>query len=101
MLSGHGYHVATSTALNAVADARRMLPDAIILDILMPDRRGDEILAELKQDPATRSIPVIVLSVVEQADVPSIADGHIAKPVRKASLLQALADHGIAPAGVD
>jgi signal transduction histidine kinase len=101
MLSRHGVRVASSSALSAVADARRMLPDAIILDLLMPDRRGDDILTELKQDPATRSIPVIVLSVVEQADVPSIADGHIAKPVRKASLLQALADHGITSAGIE
>jgi len=98
MLADHGYHVVASGALNAVADARRLLPQAIILDILMPERRGDEILAELKADPATRAIPVIVLSVVEPADVPSIADAHVGKPVRKAALLRALAEHGAAPA---
>ena len=38
--------------------------------------------------------------VVEPTDVPSSADAHLAKPVRKAALLQALADHGAAPAGL-
>ena len=100
MLADDGYHVVSSSAGSAVADARRLAPTAIILDLLMPDRPGHEILAELKQDPATRTIPVIVLSVVEPTDVPSSADAHLAKPVRKAALLQALADHGAAPAGL-
>jgi signal transduction histidine kinase/CheY-like chemotaxis protein len=99
MLANHGYRVVASSALSAVADARRLLPEAIILDILMPDRRGEDILAELKADPALSAIPVIVLTVVERGDVPSIADAHIGKPLRKAALLQALADHGAAPAG--
>jgi signal transduction histidine kinase len=99
MLANHGYSVVASSALNAAADARRLLPQAIILDILMPDRRGDDILAELKADPATSAIPVIVLTVVDRGDVPSIADAHVGKPLRKAALLQALADHGAAPEG--
>lgn len=96
MLAEHGYHVVTSAARDAVEDARRLLPAAIILDILMPDIRGDAILSALKEDPATSAIPVIVLSVVEPADVPSRADAHVAKPVRKAALLRALAELGTA-----
>ncbi|HET8778265.1 MAG TPA: ATP-binding protein [Candidatus Limnocylindria bacterium] len=99
MLADHGYEVVSSSALAAVGDARRLLPEAIILDILMPDRRGDEILAELKGDPATASIPVIVLSVVEPGEVPPGADAHVGKPVRKATLLQTLADTAGAPDG--
>ena len=99
MLGEHGYQVVTSAARDAVNDARRLLPAVIILDILMPDVRGDEILAALKEDSATRAIPIIVLSVVEPADVPSRADAHVAKPVRKAALLRALAEHGPAQAG--
>ncbi|MGH2379871.1 MAG: ATP-binding protein [Candidatus Limnocylindria bacterium] len=100
MLADHGYHVVSSSARSALADARRMLPKVIILDILMPDIRGEVLLAQLKEDPATRAIPVIVLSVVEAGDVPAIADAHLGKPVRKAALLRALADHGTAPAGL-
>ena len=65
-------------------------------DILMPGRGGDEILAELKQDPGTSGIPVIVLSVVEPAELPSSADAHLAKPVRQEALLRALARHDAA-----
>ncbi len=99
MLAEHGYEIVAGSAMGAVADARRLLPQAIILDILMPGRGGDEILAELKSDPLTSSIPVIVLSVVEPAEVPPTADAHLAKPVRKDALLAALAEHGAPQAG--
>ncbi len=97
MLAEHGYSVVTSTATAALEDARRLLPEAIILDLLMPERRGDEILEELKRDPVTSSIPVIVLTVVEPSEVPAAADAHLRKPVRKAALIEALTQHGVAP----
>ncbi|MGH2401490.1 MAG: ATP-binding protein [Candidatus Limnocylindria bacterium] len=93
MLGEHGYRVVgVSNGRTAVDQVRRLTPAAIILDVLMPDRRGDEILEELKREPATSSIPVIVLSVVEPADVPSGADAHLAKPIRQEALLRALAE---------
>jgi CheY-like chemotaxis protein len=61
---------------------------AILLDLLMDERAGEDILRELKADPVTSEIPVIVLSVVDAADVPLSADGHLNKPV------SALALHG-------
>jgi CheY-like chemotaxis protein len=82
----------------AVSDARRLRPAAILLDVLMPERDGHDILRELKDDPATREIPVIVISVVDAADVPELADGHVNKPVRADPLLRVLAEHGAAPA---
>ena len=42
--------------------AREHLPDLILLDIHLPDLDGDEVLARLQADPATREIPVVVLS---------------------------------------
>jgi signal transduction histidine kinase len=99
MLTDDGYKVvASSNARTAVADARRLRPAAILLDILMPERGGEEILAELKQDPETSGIPVIILSVVEPSEVVSSADGHLGKPVRREALLRALAEGGAAPA---
>ena len=41
----------------------------------MPGRDGRDILRELKSDPATSGIPVIVVSVVDAAEVPELADG--------------------------
>jgi CheY-like chemotaxis protein len=42
--------------------AVRDLPDIILLDLHLPDLNGDQVLNELKTDPATAGIPVIVLS---------------------------------------
>jgi signal transduction histidine kinase/AmiR/NasT family two-component response regulator len=42
--------------------AARDLPDLILLDLHLPDLNGDEVLSELKAEPATSGIPVVVLS---------------------------------------
>lgn len=92
MLSGHGYRViAASSPQAAVDDARRLRPAAILLDILMPERDGLAVLRDLKSDAATSGIPVIVVSVVDPADVPDQADAHVAKPVQQNVLLDTLA----------
>lgn len=97
MLTGHGYRVVSTAAGEAVAEARRLQPAAILLDILMPERNGREIIDELKADSATHAIPVIVLSVVEPDDVPHVVAAHLSKPVRQDALLSALAEHVSAP----
>ena len=67
-------------------------PDVILLDILLPDVSGWEVLRQLKADPRTGGIPVIVVSVV---DAPSRgealgADGYLTKPVALSDLQAAL-----------
>lgn len=42
--------------------ARSVSPTIILLDVMMPKMNGIEVLEKLKQDPATRAIPVIMLS---------------------------------------
>jgi signal transduction histidine kinase len=94
MVADHGYQVVASSPLTAVDDARRLRPAAIILDILMPERRGDDILSELREDAVTRGIPVIVASVVEAAELGVAAEAHLGKPIQKEALLRALAESG-------
>ena len=48
----------------------------------MPGRNGEEVLRELKSDPATRGIPVIVISVKEATEAPADTVAHLVKPVR-------------------
>lgn len=91
MLADSGYRViASASAKAAPADARRLRPAAILLDLLMPDHTGEDVLSELKSAPDTRDIPVIVVSVVDQTEVPELADGYVGKPLDRARLLTSL-----------
>jgi HAMP domain-containing protein/CheY-like chemotaxis protein/signal transduction histidine kinase len=70
--------------------ARKHLPDAITLDIGLPDVDGWKLLAQLKDDPNTGNIPVHVISGEEQwqraLDAGAIA--HLRKPVTEEALTQ-------------
>ena len=63
VLSGAGYAVTvTESALGAMTLARHLNPDAIVLDLGLPYRSGASLLADLKADPDTAHIPVVVVS---------------------------------------
>lgn len=47
--------------------ARRVVPNLILLDVMMPGRSGLEVLAELRADPELRGVPVIMLTARAQA----------------------------------
>jgi CheY-like chemotaxis protein len=56
--------------VQALQMAGSLHPDALVLDIVMPHLDGFEVLASLKNDPATRSIPVLLLTARQQeADI--------------------------------
>jgi CheY-like chemotaxis protein len=80
-------------AEGALRDIKRLRPAAVLLDLLMPERDGADVLHDIKSDPETRHVPVIVVSVVDLADVPEQADGHLSKPIGKDPLLGILASH--------
>jgi PAS domain S-box-containing protein len=80
-------------------------PDAITLDLLMQPVHGLEVLLQLKNDPRTSKIPVIVVTIVDQPGVGTAlgADEYLIKPVDKATLLAAVerclrSRGGVAPA---
>ena len=71
-------------------------PDAILLDVLMPRVDGWQVLRTLKENPETRDIPVVILSVVENRafGVSLGAFDHLVKPVDRTALLLTLARAG-------
>ena len=84
-----------STGKDGLELARRQRPAVILLDLKLPDLQGDEILAELKRDPATRAIPVIMLTAEAWPDVLARlrelgAVECLAKPVNLTQLLALL-----------
>src|SRR5262245_65240390 len=78
------------SAARAALDAMR--PAAIILDVQLFGEDSWHLLAKLKRDPATRSIPVVVISTFDdqQKGLALGADAYAVKPIQKAWLLQTL-----------
>lgn len=76
----------------AVAKAKEVKPTAITLDIMMPGKDGWQVLQELKRDPETEDIPVIVLSIVDEKKMGFSlgATEYIVKPINKNVLLHKL-----------
>jgi CheY-like chemotaxis protein len=67
-------------------------PNVIVLDVMLPDIDGWELLTSLREHPATRSLPIIICSVVREEEL-ALALGaarYIAKPVRRQEFVQAL-----------
>ena len=77
----------------ALVLARQYRPDAITLDMRLPDTSGWVVLDQLKHDPATRHIPVHIVSVEEEAErgrkLGALA--YVTKPADKEALNQAFA----------
>jgi CheY-like chemotaxis protein len=66
-LSRAGYLVSTAAdGEEALRIAKDRLPDIILLDMILPKISGPEVLKALKANPATRNIPVIVLTSLSQ-----------------------------------
>lgn len=76
--------------------ARTVEPNLVILDVMMPEMNGYDVCVVLKTDPKLRSIPVILLTAVDQSifkttytkemGLMTEADDYIAKPVDSAEL---------------
>jgi CheY-like chemotaxis protein len=88
-------HLPTGNALfEAIAETR---PALIVLDVLLPDADGWELLTYLHEHPATRTIPIVVASVVrgEELALALGAAAYLPKPVRRQPFMQLL-DHFLA-----
>ena len=92
-LAEAGYQVVSlSDPRESLTKARQIHPIAICLDVVMPGRDGWQVLHDLKQDPATRDIPVILVTIVDRRALGFTlgADDYLVKPFDREALLAAL-----------
>jgi signal transduction histidine kinase/ActR/RegA family two-component response regulator len=92
-LKNHGYQVYGLTDPTKAVDlARKLHPVAITLDVMMPGCDGWQVLGDLKANPETQSIPVIICSILEdQGKASSLgASNYLMKPILEDDLIQAL-----------
>ena len=70
-------------ARKGIRRARELRPDVITLDILMPQKDGWKVLAELKADPDLSSIPVVLVSIIDDKQLGFAlgASDYLTKPV--------------------
>jgi signal transduction histidine kinase/DNA-binding response OmpR family regulator len=92
-LTPQGYKVIGATnPITAREIAERLKPYAITLDIMMPEVDGWSVLKELKANPETRNIPVIICSIVEEEEKGFSlgAADYLVKPISGEDLLGSL-----------
>jgi CheY-like chemotaxis protein len=84
--------VAAMQGASAVSQALQHQPDIIILDLLLPDISGWEVMAALQANPQTRNIPILIISTeAEQERARALgAAGYLVKPIKRAQLHDAL-----------
>jgi two-component system, cell cycle response regulator DivK len=99
LLESAGYTVLCAIDAEAgLTLARQRLPDLILMDVQLPGMDGLEATALLKQDEATRPIPVIALTALamkgdEERIRAAGCNGYIAKPMRIQEFLATVAVH--------
>jgi CheY-like chemotaxis protein len=94
LLRHHGFAADVAGDGNGALDkAHAQRPAAIILDLVMPQLSGYDVLARLRDDERTRDIPVICLTGYQQSREKVLAAGFaefLLKPARPADVLRAL-----------
>ena len=88
-----GYQVFPLTDPSKVLEyAKEIQPFAITLDILLPEHDGWQLLQDLKNDPETKHIPVVICSILEDAEKGRKlgANDYLTKPILKDDLMRAL-----------
>ena len=92
MLGGQGYEILTAASGEAaLAIVAQRQPDLILLDIMMPGMDGYKVAATIKANEATRHIPIILLSALDDRNsmmhgLNAGAEDFLSKPVDRAEL---------------
>ncbi|MFT7465032.1 MAG: two-component system alkaline phosphatase synthesis response regulator PhoP [Pseudohongiellaceae bacterium] len=92
-LKREGYQVyVASDGVVGLSEARRRIPDLLLLDLMLPGLDGLEVCRRLKQDASTRSVPIVMVTAKgDEADVvlglSMGADDYVSKPFSTKELI--------------
>ena len=83
--------------VEALEVARKLVPAAVVLEIRLPKLDGWQVMAELKADPATTGIPVVIATAVDDRSrgLALGANVYLRKPIRREELVDALRQVGV------
>lgn len=96
LLARAGYETVVAADGDEALDlVRRLRPDLVLLDVMMPRRNGYAVCQAIKEDPSLRAIPVIMLSakgqeVEVQKGLALGASAYVTKPFGNAEVLEAV-----------
>ena len=96
-LGARGYRVVHAPGgVDGLRLAREIRPDAITLDVIMPEMDGWAVLRTLKADPSLRDIPVILVTILGEREMGYAlgAADYLTKPVDAEALARALSRYG-------
>lgn len=84
--------------IEGIEKVKKEKPDAIILDVMMPDKNGYDVCKELKADPVYQDIPILLLTAVaskissttytHRMGMETEADDYVDKPVESKELVR-------------
>ncbi len=103
ILSRDGWKVSChSDGATALAAIQRVTPDVVVLDVMLPNRSGFEVLKDLREDPALKDLPVLMLTAKGQTKDRERAallgsNAFMTKPFSNAEVrerLRAMVSHG-------
>jgi len=92
-LAGQGYAVVTaSSGVEALEQVEKEQPDLVLLDVLMPKMSGYEVCRQIRENPATHLLPVVLLTALNPSEervkgIEAGADDFLTKPANQAELL--------------
>ncbi|MBD2774711.1 response regulator [Iningainema tapete] len=76
--------------MEAITQVKATKPDLIVLDVMMPQISGFDVVAVLKNNPETMGIPIIILSIIEEnkRGYQLGVNHYLTKPIHKEELLK-------------
>jgi twitching motility two-component system response regulator PilG len=96
LLTSKGYHVeGAADGLAALEAVKRLAPDLVLLDIMLPEIDGFEVCRRIKEDAETKHIPVIMLTAKKSREDMARgeqvgADWYITKPFKSAMVIETI-----------